>query len=514
MGRSTVEFPSKKPPRSDELPTTNIEEWEESSMSVIPQDPHPPPSELPTTNIEEWEGSSMTAIQDTPPPHPPLPSSHSSLPSSKPPIFIPAPSLASSRYHRQLLIPSISLRGQTLLSNTKVLIVGLGGLGCPAALYLAGAGVHTLGLVDGDTVEQSNLHRQVLHREDSVGRAKVDSAARGLTQLNSQVRCRPYGERLSAHNALEIVSAYDVVLDCTDNPATRYLLSDACVLLGKPLVSGAAQRTEGQLMLLNYPVGQGPCYRCVFPRPPAPEMVLGCSEIGVLGPVVGVIGVLMAGEAIRLIVAQDEEEREAFKPSLLLYNAFSRESRGRFRAVGLRGRRIGCAACGADDDMSSGEERITMERFREGRVDYEAFCGRLQEVKILGKGERVSAREFLKLLGGGEEGRAPIVVDVREENEVELGPKISGSLNIPFSRILRHGVGVGEDVFHAITNARENGDEKRPVYFLCQRGNDSQIAARKMMDAQLLKGGGDGRMWIGDVEGGFVAIEREAEASL
>ena len=198
-------------------------------------------------------------------------------------FLTPAPALASSRYNRQILVPSQSISGQESISRTKILVIGLGGLGSPSAIYLAGAGFHTIGLVDADEVELSNLHRQIIHREDTVGKTKVASALASLKALNSEINYVAHEVRLSAENALGILQGYDIVLDCTDNPATRYLISDTCVLLDKPLVSGAAQRTDGQLMSLNYPVGKGPCYRCIFPKPPAPETVLGCSEIGVLG---------------------------------------------------------------------------------------------------------------------------------------------------------------------------------------------------------------------------------------
>ena len=208
-----------------------------------------------------------------------------------------------------MLLPQLRLRGQEYLLSSKVLIIGLGGLGSPAALYLAGAGIDTLGLMDSDNVEVSNLHRQIVHTEAAarLGRSKVRSAASRCKELNSEVVYVCHEQQARGANILDVVAQYDLVLDCTDNPATRYLISDACVLLGKVLVSGAAQRGEGMLMVLNRPPvtseveEKGPCYRCVFPRPPAPETVRGCSEIGILGPVVGTIGTLMAGEAIKII---------------------------------------------------------------------------------------------------------------------------------------------------------------------------------------------------------------------
>jgi adenylyltransferase and sulfurtransferase len=450
------------------------------------------------------------------------------------PALIPPPALASCRYNRQLLLPQISLPGQNRLLDSKVLLVGLGGLGSPASLYLAGAGIGTLGFVDADLVETSNLHRQIVHREDSAVKSlsKVQSAIRGCQELNSEIEYIGHEDRLSVENALDIIEQYDMVLDCTDNPATRYLISDACVVLGKTLVSGAAQRLEGQMVVLNYPIAvpsaknttpetkRGPCYRCIFPHPPNPEMVRGCNEIGILGPVVGCIGILMATEAIRLIVqnsslnhpGQDHEAEER-KPSMLLYRAWSPDPKSMFRTVMLAGRRKNCLACGDEEILrQQGKQKITREVFenKKGRLDYEAWCGRVEDVKLLGKEQRVGAKEFLDLVGRGD--NQGVVIDVREENEVVLGSKIKGAVNLPISRILRS----PEEAFDCLQQIGSDhgniGNEGSPgvksgsVYFLCQRGNDSQIAAQKLMD--LDEQYGDGRRWFGDVEGGFLALEK------
>jgi molybdopterin/thiamine biosynthesis adenylyltransferase/rhodanese-related sulfurtransferase len=376
-----------------------------------------------------------------------------------------------------------------------VLIIGLGGLGSPAALYLAGAGVGTLGFMDSDAVEVSNLHRQIVHTEAAAraGLSKVRSAAATCKALNSEVRYVCHEEQATGANILATVSQYDLVLDCTDNPATRYLISDACVILGKVLVSGAAQRGEGMLIVLNSPpapsplttTDKGPCYRCVFPRPPAPETVRSCSEIGILGPVVGTIGTLMAGEAIKLISTgahlppptsqrQDggiittstvlaaesgSHPPEKAKHTMLLYNTWAADPRSVFRTITLRGRRKDCLACGDDETLvQKNLRRITADVISEGRLDYRAFCGVAEDVSLLGEENRIDAREFLQEHArqhhghhhshrGGEgererkrkRKRKHIVVDVREEHEFELGSKVSGSVNIPLSKILRHG---------------------------------------------------------------------------
>ncbi len=365
-----------------------------------------------------------------------------------------------------------------------------------------------------------------MHREQSAteGLTKVDSALRACWDLNSEVNYVGHEEALTVSNALRIIAGYDLVLDCTDNPATRYLISDACVVLGRPLVSGAAQRLEGQVVVLNYPSmvtdaegkknkTRGPCYRCIFPRPPDPEMVRGCSEIGILGPVVGCVGTLMASEAIRLVVhgAHDGEVevKEDRKPSMLLYNAWPAHPKSMFRTIMLAGRRKGCASCGDEEILSKqGKEKVTRAVLERGNMDYEAWCGRVEDVRVLGHDKRVGADEFLRRLGGTKRLK---VVDVREENEFVLGPKVRGAVQIPFSRISRD----AEDAFNRLKDdeADDNDKEARSsaaIYFVCQRGNDSQIAAQKLMD--LDERVGRRRDWVGDVEGGFVAMDKHYES--
>ncbi|RMZ85900.1 hypothetical protein DV736_g6548, partial [Chaetothyriales sp. CBS 134916] len=433
-------------------------------------------------------------------------------------ILIPAPALASSRYNRQLLIPHIGLSGQQRLSQSSVLIVGLGGLGSPAALYLASAGIGKLGFVDGDRVEESNLHRQIVHAEGRVGLSKVSSAMAGCKGLNSTIEYEAFEEHLHSKRALQIIEGYDVVLDCTDNPATRYLISDACVVLGKTLVSGAAQVVEGQMMTLVYPYAAGsetmmtraPCYRCIFPRPPPPEMVRGCSEIGILGPVVGALGTLMATEAIKVIAqGVDGGYGRGRKPTMLLYNAWSADAKNMFRTIGLRGRRSDCVACGDEGVLrEKGVEKLSRQSIEDGRIDYVAFCGGPPEdVKLLTSEQRMSASEFIKMMeseegtGAAAPTRNALVVDVREETEFEMGTKVKGSVNIPISKILRDEAKSFKDAMrlqeeeddncNANADADHNsrrGRQRQQVYFICQRGNDSQIAAQKLIDLDQRNG--------------------------
>ncbi|TVY52981.1 Adenylyltransferase and sulfurtransferase uba4, partial [Lachnellula suecica] len=334
------------------------------------------------------------------------------------------------RYGRQMIVPDIGIQGQLRLKAAKVLIIGAGGLGCPAAAYLAGAGVGTIGLVDGDTVELSNLHRQILHSSEKVGWMKVDSAISYLRSLNPNPIYIPHGSHLNPQNAEEIVTNYDLVLDCTDNPASRYLISDICILLSKPLVSASALCTEGQLIILNsppLPQGNekgGPCYRCVFPKPPPAESVVSCGEGGIVGPVVGVMGVLQAVEALKLITREGKGEGN----SMLLFSA---NSNPQFRSLKMRGRRIGCFACSADAKLSLGS-------LSSGSLDYMLFCGLTSPVNILSDAERIEARIYAEVRRNGKE---HVLVDVREKVQFEIC-NIPGSINVPFSTFQGRGTGL------------------------------------------------------------------------
>uniref|UniRef100_A0A663EMS3 Molybdenum cofactor synthesis 3 n=1 Tax=Aquila chrysaetos chrysaetos TaxID=223781 RepID=A0A663EMS3_AQUCH len=246
------------------------------------------------------------------------------------------------RYSRQLVLPELGVRGQLLLARSSVLVVGCGGLGCPLAQYLAAAGVGRLGLVDHDVVETSNLHRQVLHGEARRGLPKALSAAAALRLLNSTVQYVPYCGALSPRTALELVRQYDVVADCSDNVPTRYLVNDACVLAGKPLVSGSALRLEGQLIVYNYQ--GGPCYRCLFPKPPPPETVTNCADGGVLGVVPGIVGCIQALEVLKIASGMGS----SFSQFMLMFDA--RE--GRFRNIKLRPKKPDCAVCGDNPSVT------------------------------------------------------------------------------------------------------------------------------------------------------------------
>jgi molybdopterin/thiamine biosynthesis adenylyltransferase len=256
------------------------------------------------------------------------------------------------RYSRHLVMKQVGGKGQRKLLDAKALLVGAGGLGSPAALYLAAAGVGTLGIVDYDVVDISNLQRQILHHTADVGRPKTESAADTLRSINPDVTVIGHPVQLSSANALDILGAYDVVLNCTDNFPTRYLVNDACVLLGKPLVDGSILQFDGQMTVYDHAAG-GPCYRCLFPAPPPPGEVPSCAQAGVLGVLPGIIGSLQALEAIKLILGIG-------KPMigrLLIFDGLEMD----ISIVSIK-RNPACPACGDHPSIT----RL---------IDYDEFCG-------------------------------------------------------------------------------------------------------------------------------------------
>ena len=312
------------------------------------------------------------------------------------------------RYARHLSLPHIGLEGQRRLKAGRVLVVGVGGLGSPAALYLASAGVGTLGLVDADVVELSNLQRQVLHGTSSVGRPKLASAAARLRDANPEVALVLHETRLTSANALDIVSAYDVVVDGSDNFPTRYLTNDACALLGKPNVYGAIHRFEGQAGV--FWAERGPCYRCLYREPPPPGLVPSCEENGVLGVLPGIVGTIQACEAIKLLLGIGDP----LIGRLLLFDAL----RMRFRELALE-KDPDCPLCGE-------RRQIT------GLMDYEAFCGmRDEHGGNDGAPLEIDART---LDAARQSGKPFFLVDVREPFEWGIC-RIEGSIPMPLTQL-------------------------------------------------------------------------------
>jgi molybdopterin/thiamine biosynthesis adenylyltransferase/rhodanese-related sulfurtransferase len=315
------------------------------------------------------------------------------------------------RYARHFVLPQVGPEGQRALAESKVLLVGAGGLGSPAALYLAAAGVGTLGVVDADLVDLSNLQRQVLHGISNLGRPKVESAEKRLWELNPNVQVVPHNTRLTSFNALEILEGYDLVVDGSDNFPTRYLVNDACVLLGKPYVYGAVDRWEGQVSVFG--LGDGPCYRCLFRDPPPPGMVPSCAEAGVLGVLPGVIGSLQATEVVKLILGIGE----SLAGRLVIFDALGL----RFREVALKAN-PSCPVCGPEPTLTE-------------LVDYDLFCGVQPDQGDPSRHPvpQLSARELEARLHGVPR---PFLLDVREPYEWEIGNLSGlGAVLIPFADI-------------------------------------------------------------------------------
>ncbi|KAL5729849.1 hypothetical protein ACHQM5_002744 [Ranunculus cassubicifolius] len=358
------------------------------------------------------------------------------------------------RYSRQLLLPTFGVQAQSKLLKSSILVVGAGGLGSPALLYLAAGGVGRLGIVDHDVVELNNLHRQIIHAEAYIGQSKVKSAAAACRAINSAVEIVEHRQALRASNALDIVSKYDIVIDATDNAPSRYLVNDCCLVLGKPLISGAAVGLEGQLTVYNY--NGGPCYRCLFPTPPPTSACQRCSDSGVLGVVPGVIGCLQALEAIKVASCIGEP----LSGRMLLFDALS----ARIRIVKIRGRSSQCEVCGEDSSF-------TQEKFR--NFDYEnftqsPFASAPMKLKLVSESDRISSREYASRVINKE---AHVLVDVRPSHHFKI-VSLPNSLNIPLS-------GLGDNI-PAITSALKEAEEASgstvALYVVCRRGNDSQRA--------------------------------------
>jgi sulfur-carrier protein adenylyltransferase/sulfurtransferase len=357
------------------------------------------------------------------------------------------------RYSRHLILPEVGIDGQRRLKAGRVLCVGAGGLGSPAALYLAAAGVGTIGVIDFDAVDESNLQRQILHATPDVGRSKLASARDRLTALNPEVHVETYETRLTSANALELFRDYDVILDGTDNFATRYLVNDACVLLRKPNAYGSIFRFEGQASVFAT-VG-GPCYRCLYPEPPPPGLVPSCAEGGVLGVLPGVVGTIQATEAIKLILGAGT----TLVGRLLLYDAWTM----RFRELKLR-RDASCPVCG---------DHPTIKQL----IDYEQFCG-VRPAAAAGPSVPETTVEELK---ARVDAQVPVfILDVREPHEFQIS-RIPGSTLIPLGQLAGR---LGE---------LPNASEGREIVVHCKSGVRSAKAVALLkehgIDARNLKGG-------------------------
>jgi adenylyltransferase/sulfurtransferase len=395
-----------------------------------------------------------------------------------PPLVEPSEPLSAAeieRYARHVLITDIGMQGQRRLKNARVLVVGAGGLGSPALMYLAAAGVGTIGVVDDDVVELSNLQRQVVHGVEDLGRLKSESAEQRLASVNPLVRVVRHDVRIDSANALEIISGYDLVVDGTDNFPTRYLLNDACVLQGKPDVWGSVYRFDGQVSI--WWAQHGPCYRCVFPEPPPPGLVPSCAEGGVLGILCAAIGSVQAAEAVKLIVGLGEP----MIGRLMVHDGL----RPSWDVLAVR-RNPDCAVCGESPTVTT-------------LVDYERFCA---GAPLAGAGmpgasvaagggtvPQISAPELADLVSGRGRSQGVQLVDVRGSNERAIAG-VAGARAIHLDEF-RSGAAVSQIPF----------DE--PVVIFCKTGARSEEAARILIEA--------GHPDVRSLTGGVLAWVRDVD---
>ncbi len=371
------------------------------------------------------------------------------------------------RYSRHLIMPEVALEGQKKLKAARVLLIGTGGLGSPLGLYLAAAGIGHIGLVDYDTVDETNLQRQVVHGTSSVGRLKVDSARERLLDINPAIEVTVYNEPFTSENALEIASGYDIIIDGTDNFPTRYLVNDVSVRLGIPNVYGSIFRFDGQATVFY--AREGPCYRCLFPEPPPPGLVPSCAEGGVLGILPGTIGTIQATEAIKLILGIGE----TLIGKLMLYNALDMS----FEFVKLR-KNPDCAVC------SIPAEQVEL-------IDYAEFCGvpghDHEEEGTAGEEWDISVQELKAKLEAGEKIR---IIDVREPHEWDI-VHIEGAELIPLGQLPAY--------MHRLDSAEE-------LVMQCKTGVRSARALNQLREAGFRK--------LKNLKGGVIAWAEEIDTSL
>jgi adenylyltransferase/sulfurtransferase len=371
------------------------------------------------------------------------------------------------RYARHLALPQMGLEGQKRLKDARVICVGAGGLGSPLALYLAAAGVGTLGMVDFDTVDLTNLQRQLLHGTRDVGRPKLDSAVDRLSDVNPHVRVIAHEARLTSENALAVLADYDVVIDGTDNFPTRYLVNDACVMLGKPNVYGSVFRWEGQASVFATP--GAPCYRCLFREPPPPGLVPNCAEGGVLGVLPGIIGSVQAMETVKILLGVGE----TLAGRLLIFDALHME----WREVRVR-RNPDCPVCGDDPTQT-------------GLIDYEIFCG-VKPAPGEDAGPPVPEIDALETRTRLEGDDPPFLLDVREPWEWSIGSlEAFGALLIPLNDL--------PERLHEVPRDRS-------VVIYCRSGQRSETAARRLMEA--------GYPAVYNLRGGVLAWARDVDPDL
>lgn len=369
----------------------------------------------------------------------------------------------------------VNTLGQRKLVASSVLLVGAGGLAASAAMYLAGAGVGTIGIVDFDDIEISNLQRQIIHKQAYAGCSKAVSAVKAIKEFNSEVKTFAYRCQFTSSNAMEIVKPYDLVLDCTDNVTSRYLINDACVLAGKPLVSGSALRMEGQVTVYHL-TPEAPCYRCMFKEPPPKAAQGSCSNEGVLGVVPGIIGCLQALEAIKILAGTGEP----LSSRMIMFDALS----STFRTFKLRSRDKNCAVCGDSPTIKE-------------LIDYERFCNASANDKpvplsLLTDDQHIPIKKYAEEVHGKQK---HILLDVRPALQYDICA-VSDSINIPLSDL---------DARLDELKALVGDKEPLPIYTICRRGNDSQRAVIKLETLGI----GDVKNVIGGVAAWATQVDPE-----
>jgi adenylyltransferase/sulfurtransferase len=382
------------------------------------------------------------------------------------PISFPLSPEEVRRYSRHLILPEVGLAGQVKLKEARVLLIGVGGLGSPLGLYLAAAGVGTLGLVDADVVDATNLQRQVLHGTKDIGRPKLDSAADRIADVNPNVKVEKHETMLSSENALELFRDYDLVADGTDNFPTRYLVNDACVLTKRPNVYGSIFRFEGQASVFGAP--DGPCYRCLYPEPPPPGLVPSCAEGGVLGILPGIVGLIQANEVVKLLLGIGEP----LVGRLLLFDALAMT----FRELKLR-RDPACPVCGPNPTVTE-------------LIDYQEFCGIRPEVDLTpGTMQSMTAKELAQRLDRGDD---LLVLDVREPQERALCQLPSSQL-VPLGELVAR---LGEI------------DSAKDIVVQCRTG----VRSARAIELLVQSGFSNARLW--NLEGGIDAWARDVDPTM
>ena len=387
-----------------------------------------------------------------------------------PPLVEPAAELTVDevrRYSRHIIIPDVGMAGQKRLKNAKVLCVGAGGLGSPTLMYLAAAGVGTLGIVEFDTVDESNLQRQIIHGQSDIGKSKAVSAAESVREINPLINVNIHETRLDNDNVMELFGQYDLIVDGTDNFATRYMVNDACVLLNKPYIWGSIYRFDGQASVFwsEY----GPCYRCLYPEPPPPGMVPSCAEGGVLGVLCASIGSIQVNEAIKVLAGIGEP----LVGSLIVYDALEMT----YRKIKIR-KDPNCAICGPNPTVTE-------------LIDYDYFCGSVsEEAKDAIVDSTINARQLEEMLKERERGeRDFLLVDVREQNEYDI-VSIPGSVLIPKNEFL-----MGDALASLPTD--------KQVVFHCKVGGRSAevlAVAKGAGFADAIHLGGGVLAWVSQIE--------------